>query len=168
MAFEKWNRYVHPDWEGLRGTENRHYFKALDLTEEQQNIRALEEELEITLPEVLLAFYRELGIGFLCAGERRKRGHYRTFSPGELLELYFEPEDEGAEDLWITFRDRAWENLENHALLALCDYGDEDSLIYLGLTDGAVYYLSPSRKIAASLEEFLDRLDEKADYFAAP
>lgn len=88
------------------------------------------------------------------------------FPPGELLELYFEPE-EGAEDLWITFRRSAWENLENSALLAFCGYGDEDSLLYLGLCDGAVYYLSARQKIANTLEEFLDRLDEKVDYFTA-
>ena len=90
----------------------------------------MEEELEITLPADLLTFYREVGVGFLWAGEPRKKGHYRVFSPGELLELYFEPEEEGAEDLWMTFRQSAWENLENSALLAFCDYGDEDSLLY--------------------------------------
>jgi hypothetical protein len=127
----------------------------------------LEEELEITLPADLMAFYQEVGIGFLWAGEPRKKGHYRVFSPGELLELYFEPEEEGAEDLWITFRRSAWENLENSALLAFCGYGDEDSLLYLGLCDGAVYYLSARQKIANTLEEFLDQLDEKVDYFTA-
>ena len=127
----------------------------------------MEEELEITLPADLLTFYREVGIGFLWAGEPRKKGHYRVFSPGELLELYFEPEEEGAEDLWMTFRQSAWENLENSALLAFCDYGGEDSLLYLGLSDGAVYYLSARQKIADTLDEFLDRLDEKVDYFTA-
>lgn len=127
----------------------------------------MEEELEITLPADLLTFYREVGVGFLWAGEPRKKGHYRVFSPGELLELYFEPEEEGAEDLWMTFRQSAWENLENSALLAFCDYGDEDSLLYLGLSDGAVYYLSARQKIANTLEEFLDQLDEKVDYFTA-
>lgn len=170
MQFEKWRQYVHSGWEGLGrdGAREKHYFKALNLTEEQQNIRELEDELSITFPEEFLTFYQEVGVGFLWSGEPRKKGHYRVFSPGELLELYFEPEDEGAEDLWMTFRDRAWENLEDGALLAFCDYGDEDSLIYLSLSDGAVCYLSPSRRIADSLEEFLDRLDEKVDYFMTP
>lgn len=100
-------------------------------------------------------------------GRAPEKGTLPRFFPGELLELYFEPEEEGAEDLWITFRRSAWENLENSALLAFCGYGDEDSLLYLGLCDGAVYYLSARQKIANTLEEFLDRLDEKVDYFTA-
>lgn len=167
MQFAKWRQYIHPDWSELRQSGARHYFKAIDLSEEQRHIQDLKEELEITLPADLLTFYREVGIGFLWAGEPRKKGHYRIFSPGELLELYFEPEEEGAEDLWMTFRQSAWENLENSALLAFCDYGDEDSLLYLGLSDGAVYYLSARQKIADTLDEFLDRLDEKVDYFTA-
>ena len=59
----------------------------------------------------------------------------------------------------------AWEKLEGSGLLALCTFGDEDSLIYLGISDGAVYYLSSARRIADSLWDFLTRLDEKADYF---
>lgn len=167
MRFAKWKPYIHPDWSELRQSGARHYFKAIDLSEEQRHIRDLEEELEINLPADLLAFYREVGVGFLWSGEPRKKGHYRVFSPGELLELYFEPEEEGAEDLWMTFRQSAWENLENSALLAFCDYGGENSLLYLGLSDGAVYYLSARQKIADTLDEFLDRLDEKVDYFTA-
>ena len=132
-------------------------------SKDEQYILDLEDELAITFPSDFMGFYREIGFGFLCVGDRGKRGHHRVFSPGELLELYFEPENECSEDLFATFRMSAWEKLEGSGLLALCTFGDEDSLIYLGISDGAVYYLSS--RMADSLWDFLTRLDEKADYF---
>lgn len=81
MRFAKWKQYIHPDWSELRQSGARHYFKAIDLPAEQCHIQDLEEELEITLPADLMAFYQEVGIGFLWAGEPRKKGHYRVFSP---------------------------------------------------------------------------------------
>ena len=167
--FEKWGGYVHTDWSELGSCAHskigRHYFVPVDFSKEEQNILDLEDELAITFPSDFMGLYREIGFGFLCAGDRGKRGHYRVFSPGELLELYFEPENECSEDLFATFRMSAWEKLEGSGLLALCTFGDEDSLIYLGISDGAVYYLSFARRIADSLWDFLTRLDEKADYF---
>ena len=43
--------------------------------------------------------------------------------------------------------------------------GEEDSLLYVGNTDGSIYYVSPTRKIANSFEDFLKLLDNKVDYF---
>ena len=63
MRFAKWKQYIHPDWSELRQSGARHYFKAIDLSEERRHIQDLEEELEITLPADLLTFYREIGIG---------------------------------------------------------------------------------------------------------
>lgn len=167
--FEKWSRFVHTDWSALRNRAQsdvgRHYFLPVDFSKEEQHILDIEDELSITFPKDFMEFYREIGFGFLCADDRGKKGHYRVFSPGELLDLYFEPEDEGDEDLYITYRMSAWEKLEGSNLLALCTFGDEDSLIYMGISDGAVYYLSSARQIADSLYGFLTRLDEKADYF---
>ena len=167
--FEKWSRYVHTDWSAFRsGVQSgiaRHYFVPVDFSKEGQNILDIEDELSIAFPKDFREFYRETGFGFLCADDSGKKGHYRVFAPGELLDLYFEPEDEDGEDLYITFRMRAWENLEENHLLAFCTFGDEDSLIYVGVNDGAVYYLSAARKIAESLYDFLALLDEEADYF---
>lgn len=110
-------------------------------------------------------FYKEIGFGFLWLNLKQKKGLYRILSPEELLDLYFEPDDDNAPDDFITYRENAWNNLEENKLLAFCLFGEEDSLLYIGLSDGAVYYLSTRYKIADSLNEFLDLIDEKCDYF---
>ena len=81
------------------------------------------------------------------------------------MDLYFEPDQEEIPDDFITYRQNAWENLENSKLLAFCLFGEEDSLLYIGVEDGAIYYLSPARKIADSLSNFLELLDQEVDYF---
>lgn len=63
------------------------------------------------------------------------------------------------------YRENAWNNMDENKLLAFCLFGEEDSLLYIGLSDGAVYYLSARRKIADSLNEFFDLLDKDVDYF---
>ena len=119
--FEKWGGYVHTDWSELGSCAHskigRHYFVPVDFSKEEQNILDLEDELAITFPSDFMGFYREIGFGFLCVGDRGKRGHHRVFSPGELLELYFEPENECSEDLFAAFRMSAWEKLEGSASL---------------------------------------------------
>lgn len=55
--------------------------------------------------------------------------------------------------------------MDENKLLAFCLFGEEDSLLYIGLSDGAVYYLSTRRKIADSLNEFFDLLEKDVDYF---
>ena len=72
-----------------------------------------------------------------------------------MLDLYFEPDVEGVPDDFITYRESAWENLESSRLLAFCLFGEEDSLLYIGATDGAIYYLSSARKIANSFYELI-------------
>ena len=68
-------------------------------------------------------------------------------------------------DDFATYRENAWNNLEDNSLLTFCLFGEEDSLLYIGLSDGAIYYLSPRYKIANSLNEFLELLDQTVDYF---
>ena len=70
----------------------------VDFSKEGQNILDIEDELSIAFPKDFMEFYRETGFGFLCADDSGKKGHYRVFAPGELLDLYFEPEDEDGED----------------------------------------------------------------------
>ena len=94
-----------------------------------------------------------------------KRRAFRILSPQEILDLYFEPDDDASDDDFITYRENAWENLEENALLAFCLFGEEDSMLYMGITDGAIYYLSPAHKIADSLCDFLNLLDKEVDYF---
>ncbi len=167
--YEKWKRYVHSNWDELKnisGSDSeKHYFVSIDFSKEEQSILDIEDELSVTFPESFVEFYRQVGFGFLCVNDKKKKGQYRIFSPEELLDLYFEPEDNNNEDIFITFRMSAWEKFEENNLLAFCSFGDEDSLIYIGVTDGAIYNLSPTRKIAESLYDFLSLMDEEVDYF---
>ena len=81
------------------------------------------------------------------------------------MDLYFEPDSEEIPDDFITYRQNAWENLEENKLLAFCLFGEEDSLLYISVEDGAIYYLSAAYKIADSLSDFLASLDQEVDYF---
>ena len=81
------------------------------------------------------------------------------------MDLYFEPDSEEIPDDFITYRQNAWENLEENKLLAFCLFGEEDSLLYISVEDGAIYYLSTAYKIADSLSDCLASLDQEVDYF---
>ena len=122
-------------------------------------------QLEIEIPEELRTFYKNFGYGFLWFNLKQKKGIYRVLAPEEILDLYFEPDHEEIPDDFITYRQIAWENLEENKLLAFCLFGEEDSLLYIGAADGTIYYLSPAYKIADSLSDFLASLDQKVDYF---
>ena len=122
-------------------------------------------QLEINIPEELRVFYQDVGCGFLWLNQKQKKGLYRILSPEEILDIYFEPDNEEMTDDFITYRQSAWENLEENQLLAFCLFGEEDSLLYIGAIDGAVYYLSSAHKIAESFYAFLTLLDKEVDYF---
>lgn len=158
-------KYVHQNWEEVpKCRSDKYYFCKIDDNPEN-DFAEIQYQLETDIPEELKRFYHNIGFGFLWFSLRTKKGIYRILSPEEILDLYFEPEEEGVSDEFITYRENAWEKLENNGLLAFCLFGEEDSLLYIGTADGGIYYLSPARKIANSLYEFLQRLDEKADYF---
>lgn len=158
-------QYIHPNWEdSSEHREDKYYFVKCSDQLEQQGLE-LKYQLELDIPEGLRVFYQKIGYGFLWFHLKQKKGVYRILSPEELLDLYFEPEEEETPDEWITYRETAWEKLENNQLFAFCLFGEEDSLLYIGLTDGAIYYLSTAHKIADSMDDFLYRLDQNVDYF---
>lgn len=157
-------KYIHPNWNDISKCRGEKYYFVPIPGDGEKSFSEVEYQLEIQFPEQLRSFYKNVGYGFLCFNQQKK-GIYRVLSPEEILDLYFEPESEEEPDDFITYRQSAWENLENNRLLAYCLFGEEDSLLYIGVTDGAVYYLSLARKIADSLDDFLHRLEEKVDYF---
>lgn len=170
INMEMLKKYVHHNWEDIRQADADPYYfvKIGDMQKAESDIQF---ELSVAIPEDLKTFYQEIGFGFLCFHLKQKKGLYRVLSPEELLDLYFEPDDEEMSDdeemvdEFITYREWAWKNLEENNLLAFCLFGEEDSLLYIGVLDNAVYYLSSTYKIANSLGEFLELLDDEVDYF---
>lgn len=158
-------KYVHKNWEGLSEYQNDKYYFVEIPGDLETYFAEIAYQLEIEIPQQLRLFYQNFGYGFLWSSLKQKKGLYRILSPEEILDLYFEPEIEKTPDDFITYRENAWENLETNKLLAFCLMGEEDSLLYVGTTDGSIYYLSPTRKIANSFEDFLKLLDNKVDYF---
>lgn len=157
--------YVHQNWDDIwKCRDDKYYFVQISDDVDKQLSEA-RYQLEVDIPEQLSSFYKNFGYGSLWFNNKQKKWIYRLLSPEEILNLYFEPDSEEEPDDFITYRQRAWENLEDNGLLAFCLFGEEDSLLYIGVSDGAVYYLSPSRKIADSLYEFLNTLDKEIDYF---
>ncbi len=162
---EQFKTYVHQNWDDISACRNeKHYF--VQASDDIENIFSeVQYQLEVAIPEELRTFYKNFGYGFLWFNLKHKKGIYRVLAPEELLDLYFEPDHEEIPDDFITYRQNAWENLEENKLLAFCLFGEEDSLLYIGVADGAIYYLSPAYKIADSLSDFLASLDQKVDYF---
>lgn len=162
----KLGQYIHHSWEDIaQCREDKYYFVKIDAEDIEKYIKDIEFELSASVPRDLKEFYGEIGFGFLWFHLKRKKGLYRVLSPEELLDLYFEPDDDETEDEFITYRERAWYNLEGNNLLAFCLFGEEESLLYIGISNQAVYYLSPKYKIANSLNEFFELLDQEVDYF---
>lgn len=163
---ENLQQYVHSGWEEIASSgKDKHYFVRNDAAGAERAISEIQYQLSVEVPDELKTFFAEVGFGFLWFCLKARKGLYRVLSPEEILNLYFEPEEDGAPDDLITYRENAWSRLEENQLLAFCLFGEEDSLLYIGVSDGGVYYLSSNRKIAGSLHEFLELLDAEVDYF---
>ena len=166
MNYSNWKKYVHSDWSDFSAVSakksEKHYFAAVDAAQTQEALEEMEQGLKIHFPEELLAFYETIGAGNLWINKPDKIGLYNILAPIEIHDVYYPFEEE---DLFITYRQSAWENLEEGKLLAFCIFGEEDSLLYYGLDDDGIYYLSREEKIADSLADFFKRIDKQADYF---
>lgn len=163
MDFSKLKKYVHQDWNEMDKAKQKgekHYFVKTNPNEMREMTEKLEKELEIEFPKDLTAFYENIGSGNLWFGRQDKIWNYNILEPFEIYDLYY-PNDE--EDLFVTYRLNAWDNLEEK-LLAFCLMDEEDSLLYYSLNDKGIY-LFPEEKIADSLEEFFELIDGQVDYF---
>lgn len=158
-------KYVHTSWDDISECRSDKYYFVKIIKDIEQQFSEVQYQLEVELPEELKSFYADYGFVFLLFNIKQKKGLYRILSPEEILDLYFEPEIEGAFDDFITYREMAWRNLEENKLIAFCLFGEEDSLLYISAEDGAIYYLSNNHKIADSLYNFLYLLDKKVDCF---
>lgn len=158
-------KYVHQNWDDISDHRNDKYYFVQASDDMETVFSEVRYQLEAEIPETLKAFYRNFGCGFLWLNQKQKKGLYRILSPEEILDLYFEPDSEEIPDDFITYRQNAWENLEENKLLAFCLFGEEGSLLYISVEDGAIYYLSAAYKIADSLSDFLASLDQEVDYF---
>lgn len=165
MNFKQWEQFTHADWSRLpeikgEGAE-KHYFVKPSSAQIISAVSNIEFKLSINFPADLKDFYEKLGMGRLCINSLNKVGFYNILAPIEIFDVYFPDEEE---DLFPTYRRKSWENLEFN-LLAFCLFSEEDSLIYVGVDDQCIYYLSRLNQIASSLEDFLIKLDKEVDYF---
>ena len=158
-------KYVHQNWDDISDHRNDKYYFVQASDDMETVFSEVQYQLEAEIPETLKAYYKNFGCGFLWFNQKQKKGLYRILSPEEILDLYFEPDSEEIPDDFITYRQNAWENLEENKLLAFCLFGEEDSLLYISVEDGAIYYLSTAYKIADSLSDCLASLDQEVDYF---
>ena len=158
-------KYVHQNRDDISDHRNDKYYFVQASDDMETVFSEVQYQLEAEIPETLKAFYKNFGCGFLWFNQKQKKGLYRILSPEEILDLYFEPDSEEIPDDFITYRQNAWENLEENKLLAFCLFGEEDSLLYISVEDGAIYYLSTAYKIADSLSDCLASLDQEVDYF---
>lgn len=158
-------KYVHQNWDDISDHRNDKYYFVQASDDMETVFSEVRYQLEAEIPETLKAFYRNFGCGFLWFNQKQKKGLYRILSPEEILDLYFELDSGEIPDDFITYRQNAWENLEENKLLAFCLFGEEGSLLYISVEDGAIYYLSAAYKIADFLSDFLASLDQEVDYF---
>ncbi|MCI9241769.1 MAG: hypothetical protein HFF43_00095 [Lawsonibacter sp.] len=158
-------KYVHQNWDDISDHRNDKYYFVQASDDMETVFSEVRYQLEAEIPETLKAFYRNFGCGFLWLNQKQKKGLYRILSPEEILDLYFEPDSGEIPDDFITYRQNAWENLEENKLLAFCLFGEEGSLLYISVEDGVIYYLSAAYKIADFLSDFLASLDQEVDYF---
>ena len=102
MKIEELKEYIHSDWSETAECRNdKYYFVRTDADELEDVFAEIKYQLSEEVPDDLKRFYKEVGFGFLWFGFKQKKGIYRVLSPEELLDLYFEPEDEGEPDDFI-------------------------------------------------------------------
>ena len=124
-------KYVHQNWDDISDHRNDKYYFVQASDDMETVFSKVRYQLEAEIPETLKAFYRNFGCGFLWFNQKQKKGLYRILSPEEILDLYFEPDSGEIPDDFITYRQNAWENLEENKLLAFCLFGEEGSLLYI-------------------------------------
>ena len=95
MKIEELKEYIHSDWSETAECRNdKYYFVRTDADELEDVFTEIKYQMSEEVPDDLKRFYKEVGFGFLWFGFKQKKGIYRVLSPEELLDLYFEPEDE--------------------------------------------------------------------------
>lgn len=136
-----------------------HFFLPLK-QDDIDDIKKLEEKLEIVFPHSLTEFYQILGLGQLYTKNRDDyMSRYAFLWPYEMLSLYFEEDDD--EQNFGGLRIEASERLVDSNYLAFME-ASEDDFFDINLNDETIWILG--KKIADTLEEFLKKILDTPDY----
>lgn len=149
--------------------EHPHFFIRKDLEAVEEGAAAIESKLNITLPQEMIGFWKNVGPGqFFCEPPDEYAGRYHMMSPDEILGVYFPEMDQY--QVYNTIRADAKDFLEKYQLVAFCEF-DEYSALYISLqadeTGNYPVFSAPTIRIADSLEDFVNKLLEEPDYFLA-
>ena len=168
MAYEYLKEFIYnnlSEAEDNISEEKPHYFVKAD-SEMENDIKRMEEKLNIKIPLELKTFFVNVGSGELFAGSPDEYiGQYIFLDLQSILGIYDKEED--IDCLYSSRRELAREYLINNHLLAFVDFS-ELSFLFISLDEdqgkNAVYY-SIDTKIASSLEEFVEKIMNEPDYF---
>ena len=147
--------------------EAPHFFIRQQVDFLKSEIENIQAKLQITIPQQLIDFWENVGVGqFFAEPPDEYMGRYQMMSVERILGVYFPELDK--QHFYNTIRADAQNFLAEYGLLAFCEF-DEYSALYIALqpdTKGQyAIWSAPTIKIAASLEEFVDRLFKEPDYF---
>ena len=145
--------------------EKPHYFIKSD-SNIANDMKRFEEKLKVKIPLELKEFLLNVGSGELFAGlPDEYMGQYIFLDIQSILGIY--DSDEDVDCLFASKRELAKEYLLKYHLLAFVDFS-ELSFLFISLDEeqgkNAIYY-SIDAKIAASLDDFIERIIKEPDYF---
>lgn len=155
------------DVEANLSEETPHFFIRQNIDVLKSEIEGLQNELQITIPQDLIDFWKNVGVGqFYAEPPDEYAGCYQIMSVKRILGVYFAEADK--QHSYNTIRADAKNFLVEYDLLAFCEF-DEYSALYIALhpdsTGQYAVFSAPTIKIATSLEEFVGKLLEEPDYF---
>lgn len=149
-------KYVLPnEYTQYNASEYKHVFFRRDNW--YNEVKKTERDLGIVIPEELKEIYRELGYGFLCACD--KACIDRIMPPMEIGEFYLKQDVYEYNEVVDCY------DLNDGRLVFFEIYSDLFLTVCLTPEKGKYPVYLNDEMIAESLQSFLERMDEKNDYY---
>ena len=136
--------YVVKDNEGIN---QRHIIYPVDMKE----VVNAESIMNKSFPNELREFYKNVGYGFICKDDKFHTN--RIMNPSDIADYYCENEV-------YSYVDR---DLYNEEEFIFFDLGGDGNFLTICIKDGTIKYFG--KKIAESLEEFLNKMDKQTNYY---
>ena len=142
IDFSRWIKYVAKDTED--DNHLRHIFYRLT----DFDIKDAQQKLNYRIPRELEIFYKQIGYGFLCCDDNEFID--RIMDPESIVQLL----NKKATDEYLL--------IDYKKMLPFFEIGD-GSYITINIKTSEIFYFD--QIIASSLSDFLDKMDEKANYY---
>lgn len=146
MEFTKWTKYLLHEGDDI-GNNKHAFYKVTNV-----DIIVAEQQLGHPFPKDLKDFFKNVGYGFLCCDD--KDSIDRLMDPKSIAD--FMSGNASEEDRYVI------EYCKQEKQIPFLEIGD-GAYVTMDLRRGRVYYFE--NVIANSLEEFLDKMDKKTDYY---